>query len=88
MLDDRLISSVILLQLRVLCTSTVLAARAQVWLTVQRKWMYLEGIFLAGDIRSQLPEEAKRFDTIDKLFKKVLASSYKCNVISTSDQYE
>ena len=49
----------------------VLAARAQVWLTVQRKWMYLEGIFLAGDIRSQLPEEAKRFDSIDKLFKKV-----------------
>ncbi len=38
---------------------------------VQRKWMYLEGIFLAGDIRSQLPEEAKRFDQIDKVFKKV-----------------
>lgn len=52
------------------CTRTV-HAYTQVWLTVQRKWMYLEGIFLAGDIRSQLPEEAKRFDTIDKLFKKV-----------------
>ena len=33
--------------------------------------MYLEGIFLAGDIRAQLPEEAKKFDNIDKLFKKV-----------------
>ena len=40
-------------------------------MVVQRKWMYLEGIFIGGDIRSQLPEEAKKFDGIDKLFKKV-----------------
>lgn len=33
--------------------------------------MYLEGIFIGGDIRSQLPEEAKKFDQIDKTFKKV-----------------
>lgn len=43
----------------------------QIWMVVQRKWMYLESIFLAGDIRAQLPEEAKKFDNIDKLFKKV-----------------
>ena len=43
----------------------------QVWLVVQRKWMYLESIFIGGDIRSQLPEEAKKFDDIDKTFKKV-----------------
>lgn len=40
-------------------------------MVVQRKWMYLEGIFIGGDIRSQLPEEAKKFDAIDKTFKKV-----------------
>lgn len=44
---------------------------SQLWMVVQRKWMYLEGIFIGGDIRSQLPEEAKKFDQIDKTFKKV-----------------
>ena len=43
----------------------------QVWMVVQRKWMYLESIFIGGDIRAQLPEEAKKFDAIDKTFKKV-----------------
>ena len=33
--------------------------------------MYLESIFIGGDIRAQLPEEAKKFDGIDKTFKKV-----------------
>ena len=52
---------------------------AQVWMVVQRKWMYLESIFLAGDIRAQLPEEAKKFDVIDKTFKKVtLSAVYLC----------
>lgn len=42
------------------------------WYTVQRKWMYLESIFVgAEDIRLQLPEEAKKFDSIDKAFKQV-----------------
>lgn len=51
----------------------------QVWMVVQRKWMYLESIFIGGDIRSQLPEEAKKFDNIDKIFKRV--SSHDLNVV-------
>ena len=41
------------------------------WILVQRKWLYLEGIFLGSDIREQLAEEAKQFDDIDKNFRKV-----------------
>jgi dynein heavy chain, axonemal len=41
-----------------------------IWFEVQRKWQYLESIFVGSDdIRSQLPEDSKRFDNIDKTFK-------------------
>ncbi|ORZ35435.1 dynein heavy chain and region D6 of dynein motor-domain-containing protein [Catenaria anguillulae PL171] len=53
----------------------------EVWMNVQRKWMYLESIFLAGDIRQQLPEEAKRFDVIDKTFKKMMLDTSKHPVV-------
>jgi len=46
----------------------------KIWMLVQRKWMYLEGIFIGGDIRAQLPDEAKKFDQIDKTFKRVCLS--------------
>jgi dynein heavy chain len=50
----------------------------EMWFTVQRKWVYLEGIFIgAEDIRQQLPEEAKRFDAIDKLFKTIMTATSK-----------
>ncbi|KAF0719904.1 Aste57867_701 [Aphanomyces stellatus] len=49
-----------------------------VWFVVQRKWMYLESIFIgAEDIRLQLPEEAKKFDAIDKAWKTIMAATYK-----------
>lgn len=52
------------------------------WMSVQRKWLYLEGIFVGGDIRHQLPEEAKKFDSIDASYRKVgafaSASSVSC----------
>nr|CAH8856482.1 unnamed protein product [Trichobilharzia regenti] len=56
---------------------SVISEIIEVWLVVQRKWMYLEGIFVGGDIRSQLPEEATKFDNIDKIFKKIMAEANK-----------
>lgn len=45
------------------------------WMVTQRKWCYLEGIFVGGDIRSQLPDEARKFDDIDKSFQRVSGDS-------------
>ncbi|KAL2608324.1 hypothetical protein R1flu_026897 [Riccia fluitans] len=49
-----------------------------IWMQVQRKWMYLESIFIGSDdIRHQLPEEAKKFDNIDKNWIKIMAETAK-----------
>lgn len=37
--------------------------------------MYLESIFCSDDIRHQLPEEAKKFDVIDKNWKKIMTET-------------
>jgi len=48
-------------------------AAINAWFRVQRAWMHLESIFIGSeDIRSQLPEESKRFEKIDKDFKVIL----------------
>ncbi|KAH8257767.1 hypothetical protein KR038_000855 [Drosophila bunnanda] len=47
------------------------------WLLVQRKWLYLEGIFIGGDIRTQLPEEARKFDDIDKSYRRIMVDCAK-----------
>jgi len=39
------------------------------WVEAQRKWMYLENIFSAPDIKQQMPLESKDFETCDKFIK-------------------
>lgn len=44
-----------------------------IWLIVQRKWIYLEGIFTGSDdIKQQLSQDANKFDKNDKAFKKIM----------------
>lgn len=41
-----------------------------IWFEVQRTWSHLESIFIGSeDIRAQLPEHSKQFDSIDVDFK-------------------
>ena len=45
------------------------------WIAVQRAWLYLEPIFASPDIIKQLPQESKRFLTVDKNWRTALASA-------------
>jgi dynein heavy chain len=61
----------------------------EVWFKVQSRWMYLESIFIgAEDIRQQLPEEAKRFDAIDKAWRNIMtvvSKNTNCVAACTTD---
>nr|XP_054101684.1 dynein axonemal heavy chain 1 isoform X2 [Callithrix jacchus] len=46
------------------------------WLNCQRSWLYLEPIFSSEDINRQLPVESKRYQTMERIWKKIMKHAY------------
>ena len=42
------------------------------WAICQRSWLYLEPIFTSEDINQQLPVEGKRYQTMDRMWRKIM----------------
>uniref|UniRef100_A0A4W6G7A8 Dynein axonemal heavy chain 17 n=1 Tax=Lates calcarifer TaxID=8187 RepID=A0A4W6G7A8_LATCA len=59
-----------------------------IWFEVQRTWTHLESIFIGSeDIRSQLPEDSRRFEGIDTDFKELANAMHQTpNVVEATNK--
>lgn len=48
-----------------------------IWMQVQRKWIYLESIYSSEDIKIQLQEDAKKFMKVHQTYSKVMEATQK-----------
>lgn len=45
------------------------------WAICQKSWLYLEPIFSSEDIMRQLPVEGKRYQTMDRMWRKIMQAA-------------
>eukprot|EP01064_Diplonema_japonicum_P003207 TRINITY_DN1209_c2_g1_i1.p1 TRINITY_DN1209_c2_g1~~TRINITY_DN1209_c2_g1_i1.p1 ORF type:complete len:4214 (+),score=1112.95 TRINITY_DN1209_c2_g1_i1:49-12642(+) len=55
---------------------TLISEILEQWLDCQRNWLYLQPIFSAEDIQVQLPVLAKKFDKVDRTWRKILGQAF------------
>ncbi|XP_073954502.1 dynein axonemal heavy chain 1-like isoform X2 [Choristoneura fumiferana] len=48
------------------------------WIECQKEWMYLEPIFTSEDISRQLPMEAKKYNTMERIWRRVMSAAQAC----------
>ncbi|XP_025602682.2 dynein axonemal heavy chain 1-like [Athalia rosae] len=51
------------------------------WMEVQRAWLYLEPIFTSEDISRQLPVEAKKYNVMERNWKRIMKAAHACPTI-------
>ncbi|CAB3221174.1 unnamed protein product [Arctia plantaginis] len=48
------------------------------WIECQKEWMYLEPIFSSEDISRQLPAEAKKYNTMERIWRRTMTAAVAC----------
>uniref|UniRef100_A0A667J1Y3 Dynein axonemal heavy chain 3 n=1 Tax=Lynx canadensis TaxID=61383 RepID=A0A667J1Y3_LYNCA len=58
----------------------------EAWLKCQATWLYLEPIFSSEDIIAQMPEEGRKFATVDSYWKSLMSQVKDTRVLVAADQ--
>ncbi|XP_050428284.1 dynein axonemal heavy chain 3-like [Adelges cooleyi] len=57
------------------------------WVKVQRIWMYLGPIFSSEDINRQMPEEAQNFRTVDAIWRQIMINTVNNRQVLEATEY-